>query len=210
MATMKSRVVLGAGDMLDLVACAWSDASPGEAIIRVEATQRSDYSFDLRALDAFDPVTTLLFAAFDERFGNFKRAELMQAAMARGFHLATIVARGAEVASTARTGRNVFIAPGAVVGSGVSIDYNSVLHAGSVVCHGARIKASCWIESGVTIGAHADVAAHVTLRTGVLVAPSVKIGRYCDIGVPGLYRTHVASKTIIDPRYDTPILVYGE
>lgn len=208
-ATVKSKVVLGGGDMLPLVAAMWAELSPGETVSRVEVPQHEDYSFDYSVLDAHDPATTLLFVAFDERFGNFKRAELMQAAMARKFQLATIKAPGAQVAADAKIGPNVFIGAGAVVSAGASVDYNSVVHAGSLIGFAAKVKASCYVEAGVNIGARAEIGAQATLRSGVIVAPGVKIGRYCEIGVPGLYRTDVAPKTVFDPRYDAPIVVYG-
>jgi UDP-3-O-[3-hydroxymyristoyl] glucosamine N-acyltransferase len=206
---MKSKVVLGGGDMLPLVASAWAELSPSESVVSVEITQHEDYTFDYSVLDAFDPMATQLFVAFDERFGNFKRAELMQAAMSRGFSLATIKAPGAVVAADARLGPNVFVGGGAVVDPGATIDYNSVIRAGAVVGFRARIKASCWIESGVHVGAHAEISAQSILRSGVIIAPSTKIGRYCEIGVPGLYRTDIAAKTVYDPRYDEPLVVYG-
>lgn len=209
MVTTMSRIVLGSGDFLELVAGSWAEASGGESITRVEVPQHDDYSFDFRVVEAFDPATTSMFVAFDGRFANFKRAELLQAMMARRFQLATIKAPGAQVALDATLGPNVYVGAGAVIGAAARVDYNSVIHAGTVLGYGARIKPSCWIESGVQIGPRAEVAAHVTLRTGVIVAPGVKIGRYCEIGVPGLYRSDVAAKTIIDPRYDVPLVVYG-
>ena len=42
---------------------------------------------------------------------------------------------------------------------------------------------------------------------GVVIAPRIKIGRYCEIGVPGLYRSDLAPRTVIDPRYDEPLIV---
>jgi len=206
---MKSKVVLGAGDMLQIVSRAWSETSANETVRHVEIPQTADYAFDLRAMDELDPATTLLFVAFDERFGNFKRAELMQMSLARGFQLGCIQALGAVVASDAKLGPNVFVGHGAIVSSGASVSFNSVIHAGAIVDFGARIKASCWIDSGVLVGRRAEIGAHSTLRAGVVIAPSVAIGRYCEIGVPGLYRTNVEAKTVLDPRYDEPLVVCG-
>ncbi|MCO4099387.1 MAG: UDP-3-O-(3-hydroxymyristoyl)glucosamine N-acyltransferase [Gemmatimonas sp.] len=205
---MKSKLVAGGGDMLDLATRAWS-AATGDPVIGVEISQGVDYAFNTSPLDAYDPATTLLFAAFDERFGNFKRADLMREALARGFQLASITAPGGVVAPDAKVGPNVFIGSGAIVGAGSVVEFNSVVHAGAVIDYGARVKASCWIDSGVTIGRRAEIGAHCILRMGVAVASNVKIGRLCDIGVPGLYRTDVASKTVYDPRYDEPLVVYG-
>jgi len=206
---MKSRVVIGAGDMLDIASSAWLETAGGENVARVEIVQAADYSFDFRVFEPLDPAGTSLFVALDERFGNFKRMEIMQAAMDRGFQLASIRAPGAVVAADARLGPNVFVGAAAVIGSGTHIDYNAVVNAGAVVGFGVRLRASCWIEGGVILGNRAEVGAHAIVRAGAVIAPKVKIGRHCEIGIPGLYRTDIASKTILDPRYDEPLLVYG-
>jgi acetyltransferase-like isoleucine patch superfamily enzyme len=208
-AIMQSRVVLGAGDMLEIACRAWSETSNGETVTRLEIAQAADYTFDFSVFDGQDPAGTFLFVALDERFGNFKRMEIMQAAMSRGFQLATIRAPGAAVAADARLGPNVFVGAGAIIGAGVLVDFNTIVNAGAIVGFGARLKASCWIEGGAVIGNRAEIGAHAILRAGVVVAPRVKIGRHCEIGVPGLYRTDVVSKTVFDPRYDEPLVVYG-
>ncbi len=208
-AIMQSRVVLGAGDMLDIACRAWSESSAGAAVTRLEIAQAADYSFDFSVFDGLDPAATLLFVALDERFGNFKRMEIMQAAMSRGFQLATIRTPGAIVAADARLGPNVFVGAGAVIGNGASVDYNCMINAGVIVGFGARVKASCWIESGVVLGNRVEIGAHATLRAGVVVAPAVKVGRHCEIGVPGFYRNNIVAKTVFDPRYDEPIVVHG-
>ena len=209
MAIMQSRVVLGAGDMLEIACRSWSESSAGEPVTRLEIAQAADYSFDFSVFDGHDPAATLLFVALDERFGNFKRMEIMQAAMSRGFQLATIKASGAIVAADARLGPNVFVGAGAVIGNGASVDYNCVINAGVVVGFCARVKASCWIESGVVLGNRVEIGAHAILRAGVVVASEVKVGRHCEIGVPGLYRNNIVAKTVFDPRYDEPIVVHG-
>ena len=205
----KSRVIIGAGDMLDIAWHAWSGV-PGEGPVgRLEISQAADYSFDFGVFERISPSQTALFVAFDERFGNFKRMEIMQAAMDRGFHLASVIAAGANVAPDAKIGANAFVGAGAVIGSAVVIDYNVVVNAGAIVGFGARLKASCWIEGGVVLGNQVQIGAHATLRAGVVVTHGVKVGRHCEIGVPGLYRKDVVSKTVFDPRYDEPIVVHG-
>lgn len=209
MASMKSRVVIGAGDMLDIVWRAWQEAAAGGDVARVEIAQAADFSFDFRIFEPLDPGSTSPFVAFDERFGNFKRMEIMQAAMDRGFHLATVRAPGAVVAADARLGPNVFVGAGAIIGSGTRIDYNAVVNAGAVVGFGARLRASCWIECGAVIGNRVEVGAHAVVRAGAVLAPGIKVGRYCDLGIPGLYRHDIAAKTMFSPRYDEPVVVYG-
>jgi carbonic anhydrase/acetyltransferase-like protein (isoleucine patch superfamily) len=210
MAIVKSRVVVGSGDMLDIAWHAWMACDgEGDDVTRLEIAQRADYSFDLSVLDGLDPGATSLFVAFDERFGNFKRMELMQAAMSRGFRLASLVSPRAVVDKSVRIGPNAFVGDGTIVSAAAVLEYNVVVHAGALVGHGANIRASSWVEGGVILAPRADIGAHCILRAGVIVARGVRIGRNCELGIPGDYRKDVAAKTVFDPSYDEPIRVYG-
>lgn len=84
---MKSRWIIGRSEYLDLAFHAWKQARQDETVIRIEVPQDSEHEFDLGVLDGLNPTDGAMFVAFDERFGNFKRVELMQAAMERGFKL---------------------------------------------------------------------------------------------------------------------------
>lgn len=205
---MKSRWIVGGGAYLDLVFRTWAQARPDESLEKIEVQQEDDYAFDLGLFDLLDPADGAMFVAFDERFGNFKRMELMQAAMTRGFSLESFVHPSAVVDVSAVIGKNVFIGINAVVGHDVRIDYNSVLHAGVYVGPGSHIKPSCWIENGVQIGAGVEVGANGIVRMGASISASVKIGKGCELGWPRLYDKEVPSKTIFDVRYNEPIRTY--
>lgn len=205
---MASRWILGHGDYLDLAFQAWKQARPDEAISPIEVPQFPDYTFDLRVLDALNPTEGAMFVAFDERFGNFKRMELMQAAMERGFKLEPFIHPSAAVDASAVIGLNVFVGANAVIGHGCRIDYNTVIHASAHVGPHSRVKASCWIESGVQLGARVEIGGNCIVRMGASVRSGVKVGRNCELGWPRLYGEDVPGKTTFDPRYDEPIYVY--
>ncbi|MBL8386223.1 MAG: UDP-3-O-(3-hydroxymyristoyl)glucosamine N-acyltransferase [Burkholderiales bacterium] len=195
--------------MLDIASHVWSSVPGAGDVTRREVAQRADYSFDLSVFDGLDPAATALFVAFDERFGNFKRMELMQAAMERGFRLESLVSPRAVLGGGARVGPNAFVGDGAVVGSAVVIEYNVVVHGGAQIGHAARLRASAWIEGGTIVGARADVGAHAIVRSGAQVVRGVRIGRGCELGIARVYAEEVPAKTVFDPRYDEPIRVYG-
>lgn len=207
---MASRWIVGGGDYLDVAFHAWKQARPDEAVSRVEVSQFPDYAFDLGVLDALNPAEGAMFVAFDERFGNFKRMELMQAAMERGFKLEPFIHPGAVVGEGTVIGPNVFIGPHVHIGHDSRIDYNAVLHAGVQVGPRGRIKASCWIESGVQLGAEVEVGLHVIVRMGAHVRSGVKVGRYSELGWAQLYAEDVPAKTTFDSRYDSPIYIYED
>lgn len=206
---MKFRWIVGGGDFLDQAFHAWQQARPDEAVQKLAAPQGADYVFDMQVFEGLNPAEGAMFVAFDERFGNFKRMELMQAALERGFKLEPFISPQASVANNAVIGPNVFIDAGVCVGAGTRIDYNTVINAGARLGSGVHLRASCWIEMGVTIGNHAAIGAHSTLRMGTIVAAGTKIGRNCELGWPMRYDKDIAAKTFFEPRYDEPIYVYG-
>lgn len=206
---MLCKWIIGAGTHLDTVHDAWCRAQPGATPEKITITQDVQYRFELAALDALVPGDGLAFIAFDERFGNYKRVELMQAVMERGFKLTSFVSPLAAVAGNVQVEPNAFIGDGAIVGMGVRIGYNSVLLPGAQVGSGAHIRPSCWLEGGAIVGTDAQIGAHCTLRSGALVAPRVQIGRQCELGWTRCYTEDVAPKTFFDPRYEAPIYTYG-
>ena len=207
---MKSRWVVGGGVCLEQVFGTWTHAYPHERVQKIPLLPNEEGVFDLSALNALDPATGTMFVAFDERFGNFKRMELMQAAMERGFKLESFISPSSVTAADVAIGMNVFIDDGVVVGAGSRIDYNCVLQVGVKTGKGVRLKSSCWLDIGVTVGHDVEVGAHSIIRMGAIVAAGVKIGRHCELGWPRLYDKDVLARTVFDSRYEEPIYVYGE
>jgi len=206
---MDCKWIIGGSTFLDLAHDAWRRARPDLRVEKIALAQNAAYDFDLEVLTTLSPSEGSAFVAFDERFGNIKRIELMAAVMERGFKLEPFIGPRAVVAGGVQVGLNAFIGDGAIVGHASRIDYNSVLLPGAQVGSGAHVRPSCWFEPGVTVGNGAQVGAHSTLRTGALVAPGLRIGRNCELGWPQRYGDHVAAGTVFDPRYDAPILTYG-
>lgn len=207
---MKSRWVVGNGFYLDAAVAAWKKLRPEENVIRIEMPQHADYEFDLSVLEGLSPEHGAMFVAIDERFGNFKRMELMQVVMERGFRLEACISTSAIVEQNDAIGPNAFVGDGALVGGGSRVDYNAVLHAGVKIGTGAHIRSSCWLEIGVTVGSGSKIGAHSIVRMGAVVAPNIKVGKHCELGWSRLYDKDIPSRTAFDTRYEEPIYVYGE
>lgn len=200
--------VIGATPYLDQAHTAWIAAFPQEPIEKIALTQNTRHQFDFSSLDKLPPSQGSVFVAFDERFGNFKRAELMQAVMERGFKLATFISPRASVASNVKIGVNTFIGDGVTIGYGSRIDYNNVLLPGVHIGNGVHIRPSCWLEPGINIGNDVQLGMHCTVRSGAFIAPNVQVGRYCELGWPQRYAKDIAAKTFFDPHYSAPIRIY--
>jgi len=207
---MKSRWVVGGGVCLEQVFGTWTRTYPEEQIQRIELLPNDDYAFDLSALNALDPELGTMFVAFDERFGNFKRMELMQLVMEKGFRLERFVSPSAIVPPDAVIGPNVFIGEGVVIGIGGRIDFNTVIRDGARLGAGVHLRSSCWLETGVLVGDDTDIGAHSILRIGAVVGPRVKIGKHCELGWARLYDQNIPARTVFDTRYEEPIRVYGD
>lgn len=206
---MACKWIVGAGTFLEIAYDAWRRACPELQLEKVVVAQNAIYEFDLGALDALSPAAGTAFVAFDERFGNFKRQELMQALVGRGFSLESFISPRALLAGGVQAGPNAFIGDGAIVGWGSRIGSNSVLLPGAQVGSNVDIQSACWLEAGTHVGDGAYIGAHCTLRNGALVAPKIRIGACCELGLPQRYSQDVAEKTYFDPRYDQPIYTYG-
>lgn len=206
---MKYKWIIGAGIYLEIAFNAWKQAYPEIIIEKIEVPQAQDYSFELGSLDNLDPREGTAFVAFDERFGNFKRVKLMQSALDRGFKLESFISPRSMLSSNIRIGPNTFIGDGVVIGHGSRIDYNSVLLSGTQIGSSVHIRSSCWLESGTIVGNSAQIGAHSILRSGAIIAGNVNIGRGCELGWPQRYDKDIDARTFFDPRYDSPIYVYG-
>ncbi len=205
---MACKWIIGAGAPLDLAYDICRRAHPQLHVEKIAVPQNSSYEFELNLLDALQPASGTAFAAFDERFGNFKRMELMSALMERGFQLESLISPRAMLATGIQVGPNALIGDGVTIGSGSRIDYNSVLLPGTHLGMGTHIRPSCWLETGVIVGNGVQIGTHCTLRSGALIAHGVQVGRHCELGWPQRYDKHIAPKTIFDGRYDAPIYTY--
>ncbi|BDE69454.1 MULTISPECIES: UDP-3-O-(3-hydroxymyristoyl)glucosamine N-acyltransferase [Delftia] len=206
---MSRKWIIGSGTYLDIVYYAWKRSHPEISIEKIEITQNPDHSFKMDTLDALRPDEGTAFVAFDDRFGNFKRMELMQAVLALGFKLEPYISPRSMLSENIQVGPNTFIGDGVLISHGTRIDYNSVLLPSAQIGSEAHVRSSCWIEPGTFIGDGAQIGAHSILRSGAMVSAQVKVGRGCELGWPRRYDKDIAAKTIFDPRYNSPIYVYG-
>lgn len=195
--------------VLDMVFAAWRQAAGDAVIERIEVTQRPDYSFDLGFLEGRSPTETTAFAAFDNRFLNFKRLELMGLIRERGFRMDRFVSPSASVAPDVKIGENSFISDGVVVGPGACIQYSSFIGARVIVGPGADVGPVTWIAPGVVIGSNVRIGAHTTLGMGVQLADGVQVGRLCVVEVPGLYRSNIGARTFFNTNFDEPIRTFN-
>lgn len=205
---MKSKLVVGAGDFLEIAFQAWRTRAPEIVLEKLEVNQDDSYHFDLSFLDRYSPQETSMFAAFGNHFLNFKRLELMGAIKSRGFHMDPFVDASAIVASEAKVGENSFISAGATIAAGATLHYNVFVGARTVIGYAAEIGHSTWIEAATVIGRKSRVGPHTTIGPGVILADEAEFGRLCVIDRPGVYRGSVTAKTYFLPEFELPVRIY--
>ena len=205
---MACKWIIGNDIFFDIAYDAWQLASPAITLKKIVIPQRSNYEFDLSPLNALNPSNGSAFVAVDERFGNFKRMELISAVLHKGFNLPPLISPRAIISSNVEIGTNTFISDGVIIGYGSHIGNNSILMPGVQIGSKTHIHQSCWIESGVLIGNNVQIGAHCILRTGAIIKHEIQIGHYCELGWPQHYDRDIAPKTIFDSRYNAPIYTY--
>lgn len=189
-----------------MIACeAWRSARPDLQLLPIEVEQDQAYAFDLSFLSGYSPDQASAFTAFDNRFLNFKRLELMGLVKSRGFKLEPFVSPRALVSQTAQVGENCFVDDGATLGPRAELQYNCFLGARGVIGMDAKVGHSVWIEPAAVVGCGAKIGPHTTVGTGVIIADGVELGRCCVVDVPGKYRRNIPAKTFINPEFDEPI-----
>jgi len=206
---LPSKLIVGKGVILDVAWAAWTQADPRLGIARHEVAQRSDYSFDLGFLGSYFPAKTSIFAAFDNRFLNFKRLELATLIGSLGFRMEPFVSPRASIGTGARIGENAFVAAGAVIGAGASVQDSAFIGERAVIGHGAAISRGAWIEAAAVVGRQARIGPQATVGLGVVVADGVDIGDLCVLDVPGVYRANVPARTFYNPMFQEPIRVFN-
>lgn len=206
---MKSKLIVGTGDFLDIAFDAWRAKMPDADVKRHDIAQDRSHNFDLEFLDGYSPGETTMFAAFDNRFLNFKRLELMAAIKGRGFQMEPYIGVGALVGAGARIGENSFISDGAVIGAQARLQHNIYVGPRAVIGYASQIGQSAWIEAAVVIGSRAKIGAQVLLGEGVSIAEQVEIGRMCLLDMPGHYRENLPEKVFYVFPFDGPVRIFN-
>lgn len=210
---MHCKYVLGSGILLDSAMAAWRAIEPALELRPVALDPQAGPAALAAALDALDLAGATAFVAFDARFLNFRRQEIVDALRARGVAMPPLLDRAALVSDVvteaAAPGSNTWIGQGAIVQHGARIGANVHIGAGAIIGAGTVIGDSAWIDDGVVIGREAQIGAHATLGLGTIVAHGVGIGAMCVIDKPGRIEADIVARTFIQASHDRPMVVTG-
>ena len=206
---MKSKLIVGAGDFLEIAYEAWRSKEPGLVVEKLEITQDASHFFDFGFLDHYLPEKTSMFAAFDNRFLNYKRLELMGAIKGRGFQMEAYISDHAMVSSGATIGENSFISDGAIIGAQARLQYNNYVGPRGVIGHASETGHSVWVDAAVVVGARSTIGAQSILGEGVSIASGIRVGKMCVLEIAGHYRENIPAKVLYKAPFDGPVRIFN-
>lgn len=182
---MSYKLVVGQEPWLSLALDAWSDLDTSIELIRIELTLREDYSYDVDALNPYQPADDgTAFVAWGPTFLNFQRLEMMGHLKGRGFKMPALVSRHAVMSAQSRVSENVWVAHGAVIGPHALLGMNTYVGVGSHIGASTKVGNSTWVGDHVIVGHQVQLGSHAVLSTGVVVADGVTIGRQVTMERP--------------------------
>lgn len=205
---MSCNWLIGGTEHLDFVEEYWRRYWPDLLFKKLVIQQNANFEFDLSCLDSLLTKGDHAFVACDQRFGNFKRLELMHFIANKGIKLINLISPRSMVANNAKIGTNVFVADGCIIGPNCRIEYNTVILQGSSIGYKTHIRSSNWIEPGVCIGNNVNIGSNSIICTGAIVADNISIGRNCELGWRKLYAFDIEAGSFYDSKFDNPILTY--
>jgi UDP-3-O-[3-hydroxymyristoyl] glucosamine N-acyltransferase len=150
-----------------------------------------------------------MFAAFDNRFLNFKRLELVGAIKGRGFQMEPYISDRAMVSPGAKIGENSFIADGAIIGSQARLQYNNYVGPRAVIGHACETGHSVWVDAAVVVGARSTIGAQSILGAGVSIAGGIQVGKMCLIEAAGHYSENIPAKSLYKSPFEGAVRIFN-
>lgn len=144
-----------------------------------------------------DTTACDVFVAAGSEFLNLRRARAIKVLRSLGLELASWKDSEASIHPSARIGVNCWIGAKAVVAVDAVLEDGVVLN--TLVSVGLRsvIGSGAWLETGVIIQNDCRIGNGSVLAPRVTLAPHIKVGKLCELGVAGT----VVDKDIPDRFY---------
>lgn len=151
----------------------------------------------------YPPAEVAFFVAIGYHKMNTVREQRCHAALEKGYELISFIDSRANVASTAKIGRNVLILNGVDIGPFSVISDNVCIYSGAVVSHHVIVKDNVWITSGTVVGGNSIVGSNCFLGINSTVGHNVCVGNNNFLGAKAVVTKNTADDSVyIVP--DTP------
>lgn len=113
------------------------------------------------------------------------------------FELVSAVHPSAQVARTARVGRNVVVAAGAVICAHTQIGDSVILNTGCIIDHECMIGTAAHICPGARLAGHVTVESGAFVGIGSTIVQNVRIGVEAVVGAGAVVLSDVAPMTTV-------------
>jgi sugar O-acyltransferase (sialic acid O-acetyltransferase NeuD family) len=107
-----------------------------------------------------------------------------------------VIAKTAEVDSTAEVGLGSQILHGAIIQVDATVGEHSIINTGASIDHDCAIGSYCHIAPKVTLCGNVQVGNGTLIGAGAVVLPGVKIGENCIVGAGSVVIEDIRSNTV--------------
>lgn len=192
---MADIVLFGVGDIASLAHYYFTHDSPHRIVaFTVDAAFRRESEFlglpvvDFETVgEHYPPDRCAMFIAMSYARMNQVRASKYQAALDRGYTLASYISSRCSRLTELPIGQNCFILEDNTIQPFASIGNDVTLWSGNHIGHHSTISDHCFITSHVVVSGHVEVGefcfigVNATIRNGVKIAPKTLIGAAASI-----------------------------
>lgn len=199
---MKNLVIVGAGDLAEIVRFHFETIGRQVASFCVHTDRITFHKKDGLAVVPYEKLSEQfpanshdLFVAVGYADGNFARQQFVAEALASGYTLPAVVAKGA-IADPAALAANVAVAEGGIVQPFARIGQGTIVRSGAIVSHHAQIGQACYIGPGTIMGGRCRLGDRVTLGLGVRLRDNITIADDIHVGMAA-----VVTKDLTEPGF---------
>ncbi len=151
----------------------------------------------------FPPDKYKMLVAIGYHEMNKIREQKCSEALNKGYELISYINKKADVASTAKIGKNCIILDNVSVEPFVEIGDNVCLYCNATIAHHSKINDNVWATSGTVVGGNSTVGRNCFLGINSTIGHNIDVGAENFIGAGAVVTKNTEEKSVfINP--DTP------
>jgi len=210
---MKPIIIFGTGRIADVIQFYMREESNlhVEAFTIDEAYQEVDtfqglpvVPFD-RVVEQYPPEKYDMFIALGYHDLNQVRAQKMQEARDKGYHLVSYVHPDSSIPKDLVYGQNCFIMNNVCIHPRVVLGDDVFVWSGTMVGHHSKVGDHCWLTSSANISGNVKIGNNCFFAVNATVGHSVEIGREAFLGANVLVTKNLEDQKVVISESHKPI-----
>jgi len=186
----KPIIIFGTGKIADVVHYyATTECGYEVAGFCVNENYLGDAMFNQKPVYAFEtleknfpPSDYEMFVAVGYHNINEVREQKCNEAIAKGYHLVSVVSPLCHLPANVSYGYNCFIMPPSIIHPCVKLGNNVFVWSGALVGHHTVVGDHCWLTSHCHIGGNVQIGHNSFVALNATVGHSVILGNHCFLG----------------------------